>query len=55
MAEEARRLCEGAAVLAVWRGKRGLAKAALARRAGLSASYVAEIETGPSVAALMRW
>jgi len=65
MAEEARRLCEGAAVLAVWRGKRGLAQAALARRAGLSASYVAEIETGAKrgsvdalvklAAALRRW
>ena len=55
--EEARRLWEGASPVAVWRHKRGWSQTALAGRCGLSASYVAEIETGAkagSVAALKR-
>lgn len=40
------RLLAGENPLKVWRGHRGLSIRELAERAGLSASYVSEIETG---------
>jgi DNA-binding XRE family transcriptional regulator len=52
-----RALASGATPLKAWREGRGLTQAALARRAGLSRAYLAQIEAGarePSVAVLRR-
>jgi ribosome-binding protein aMBF1 (putative translation factor) len=43
--EEADRLLAGESPVRVWREKRGLSQRALAERAGVSPSYLAEIET----------
>jgi DNA-binding XRE family transcriptional regulator len=56
-AGEARRLLEGESPVKVWREKRGRSQRELAAAAGVSAAYLAEIETGRkpgSVAALAR-
>ena len=45
-AEEARRLLDGDNPIRVWREKRGLAQRVLAEAARVSASYLAEIESG---------
>jgi DNA-binding XRE family transcriptional regulator len=45
-AREARRLLDGESAVKVWREKRGRSQRALARAAGVSAGYLAEIETG---------
>lgn len=44
--DEARHLWDGAAPLSIWRRKRGLSQRALAAKAGISPSYLAEIEHG---------
>jgi transcriptional regulator with XRE-family HTH domain len=44
--EEARRLLEGESPARVWRQKRGLTQRALAKAAGVAASYLADIENG---------
>jgi DNA-binding XRE family transcriptional regulator len=54
---EARRLLDGESPVKVWREKRGRSQRELAAAAGVSAGYLAEIETGRkpgSVAALAR-
>jgi DNA-binding XRE family transcriptional regulator len=54
-AEEAMRMIDGTPPLAVWRNRAGLSQKALAKAAGISGSYLAEIEGGKkpgSVAAL---
>lgn len=54
---EARRLLDGESPVKVWREKRGRSQRELARAAGVSAGYLAEIETGRkpgSAAALPR-
>ena len=54
-AREARRLLDGEGPVKVWREKRGRSQRELAAAAGVSAGYLAEIETGRkpgSVAAL---
>jgi DNA-binding XRE family transcriptional regulator len=56
-AREARRLLDGESPVKVWREKRGRPQRELAAAAGVSAGYLAEIETGRkpgSVAALAR-
>jgi len=56
-AREARRLLDGESPVRVWREKRGRSQRELATAAGVSAGYLAEIETGRkpgSVAALAR-
>jgi DNA-binding XRE family transcriptional regulator len=56
-AAEARRLLDGQSPVKVWREKRGRSQRQLAAAAGVSAGYLAEIETGRkpgSVAALAR-
>jgi DNA-binding XRE family transcriptional regulator len=56
-AQEARRLLDGESPLKVWREKRARSQRELATAAGVSAGYLAEIETGRkpgSVAALAR-
>jgi len=45
-AREARRLLEGESPVKVWREKRGHSQRELATAAGVSAGYLAEIETG---------
>jgi DNA-binding XRE family transcriptional regulator len=45
-AEEAGRMIDGVSAVAIWRARAGLSQKALAERAGISASYLAEIETG---------
>lgn len=45
-AEEARRLLAGENPVRVWREKRSLSQRALAASAGVTPSYLAEIETG---------
>lgn len=45
-AEEAMALLDGASPVKVWRKKRGMTQRALAAAAGVSPSYLAEIETG---------
>ncbi len=53
----ARALASGVTPLKAWREGRGLTQAALARRAGLSRAYLAQIEAGarePSLAVLRR-
>jgi ribosome-binding protein aMBF1 (putative translation factor) len=44
--DELRRILDDESPVKVWREKRGLSQRALAERAGVSASYLAEIETG---------
>jgi DNA-binding XRE family transcriptional regulator len=44
--DEALRLIGGENPIRIWREKRGLTQRALAARAGVSVSYLAEIETG---------
>lgn len=44
--EITRRLMAGAVPVRVWREHRGLSARALARRAGISAAYLSQIETG---------
>jgi DNA-binding Xre family transcriptional regulator len=44
--EFTRRLMAGAVPVRVWREHRGLSGRALARRAGISAAYLSQIETG---------
>ncbi len=44
--EEAGRMIDGAPAVAIWRARLGLTQKVLAQRAGISASYLAEIETG---------
>lgn len=44
--DELRRLLDWESPLKLWREKRGLSQRALAQAAGVSASYLAEIETG---------
>jgi len=56
-AGEARRLLDGESPVKVWREKRGRSQRQLAAAAGVSAGYLAEIETGRkpgSVVALAR-
>ena len=56
-AREARRLLDGESPVKVWREKRGRSQRELATAAGVSAGYLAEIETGRkpgSAAALAR-
>jgi DNA-binding XRE family transcriptional regulator len=56
-AREARRLLDGESPVKVWREKRGRSQRGLATAAGVSAGYLAEIETGRkpgSAAALAR-
>ena len=56
-AQEARRLLDGESPVKVWREKRGRSQRELAAAAGVSAGYLAEIETGRkpgSVLALAR-
>jgi len=56
-ATEARRLLDGESPVRVWRERRGRSQRELATTAGVSAGYLAEIETGRkpgSVAALGR-
>ena len=56
-AGEARRLLDGESPVKVWREKRGRSQRELAAAAGVSAGYLAEIETGRkpgSVVALAR-
>jgi len=56
-AREARRLLDGESPVKVWREKRGHSQRELAAAAGVSAGYLAEIETGRkpgSVVALAR-
>lgn len=56
-AREARRLLDGESPVKVWREKRGRSQRELAAEAGVSAGYLAEIETGRkpgSAAALAR-
>ncbi len=56
-AREARRLLDGESAVKVWREKRGRSQRELATAAGVSAAYLAEIETGRkpgSAAALAR-
>jgi len=56
-AREARRLLDGESPVKVWREKRGRSQRELAAAAGVSAGYLAEIETGRkpgSAAALAR-
>ena len=56
-AREARRLLDGESPVKVWREKRGYSQRELAAAAGVSAGYLAEIETGRkpgSVEALAR-
>lgn len=56
-AAEARRLLDGESPVKVWREKRGSSQRELAAAAGVSAGYLAEIETGRkpgSVVALAR-
>jgi len=45
-AQEARRLLDGESPVKVWREKRGRSQRELAAAAGVSAGYLAEIETG---------
>lgn len=45
-ADEARRLLDGENPIRLWREKRGLSQRALAAKAQLGNSYLAEIETG---------
>lgn len=45
-ADEVRRLLAGESPIRLWRLKRGLTQRALAAAAGVSASYLAEIERG---------
>jgi DNA-binding XRE family transcriptional regulator len=45
-AREARRLLDGQSPVKVWREKRGRTQRELATAAGMSAAYLAEIETG---------
>ena len=44
--DELQRLLEDANPVRVWREKRGLSQGGLAEQAGVSPSYLAEIETG---------
>jgi ribosome-binding protein aMBF1 (putative translation factor) len=44
--DELRRILDDESPVKVWREKRGLTQRALAERAGVSPSYLAEIETG---------
>ena len=44
--EELRRILDDESPVKVWREKRGLSQRALAEQAGVSPSYLAEIETG---------
>ena len=44
--DEARRLLDGENPVRLWREKRGLTQRALAARAGMAASYLADIESG---------
>jgi ribosome-binding protein aMBF1 (putative translation factor) len=44
--DEMRRILDDESPVKVWREKRGLSQRALADQAGVSASYLAEIETG---------
>ena len=44
--DELRRILDDESPVKVWRDKRGLSQRALAEKAGVSASYLAEIETG---------
>ncbi len=56
-AREARRLLDGESPVKIWREKRGRSQRELATAAGVSAGYLAEIETGRkpgSVAAVAR-
>ncbi len=56
-AREARRLLDGESPVKIWREKRGRSQRELATAAGVSAGYLAEIETGRkpgSAAALAR-
>lgn len=49
-------MLDGTSPITIWRQRRGMTQRALAGAAGISASYLAEIETGKkpgSVAALM--
>ena len=44
--DELRRILDDESPVKVWREKRGLTQRALAEQAGVSPSYLAEIETG---------
>src|ERR1700733_14116669 len=44
--DELRRILDDESPVKIWREKRGLSQRALAERAGVSPSYLAEIETG---------
>jgi DNA-binding XRE family transcriptional regulator len=45
-ADEAERMINGISAIAIWRARLGLTQKALAEHAGISPSYLAEIETG---------
>ncbi len=45
-ADEAERIIDGAPPLTIWRERAGLSQRALAEKAGVSSSYLAEVEGG---------
>ncbi len=53
--DETRRLLAGATPLHIWRARRGLSNRALAARAKLSPSYLAEIESAAKPGSLLAW
>ncbi len=50
--QEAERILAGDSAVLVWRGKRGLKQRELAERAGISVSYLSEIESGHKTGAV---